>query len=226
MLSKEMLDILDAAKDAGWVVEPKAKKLLSLAGLNVPRFAWATRPDEALQFAHTIGYPVAVKVVSPEILHKSDVEGVIVGIDADEKLSTAFQRFSTLRGFAGMVVEEMVSGVELIVGAKVDYQFGPIVLVGIGGTGVEIYKDTCLRMAPIEQREAEAMIKSLKAHQLLEGYRGSEPIHVSSLTRMLADFSELLMRLEDHIESIDLNPVMCSADTCVIADARIMLRSQ
>lgn len=221
-----MQDILRAAEDAGWVVEPEAKKLLSLAGLHVPRFAWATGLDEALQFAHTIGYPVAVKVVSPEILHKSDVGGVVVGIDADAKLSAAFQRFSTLRGFAGMVVEEMVSGVELIVGAKVDYQFGPIVLVGIGGTGVEIYKDTCLRMAPLEQREAEAMIKSLKAHQLLEGYRGSEPVHIAALTRMLADFSHLIMQLEDYIESIDLNPVMCSADKCVIADARIMLHAK
>jgi hypothetical protein len=226
MLNQEMQKILAAAEKTGWVMEPEAKKLLSLAGLNVPRFTWATGWDEALQFAHTIGYPVAAKVVSPEILHKSDVGGVVVGIDTDETLKATFQRFSTLPGFAGMVVEEMVSGVELIIGAKVDYQFGPILLLGIGGTGVEIYQDTCVRMAPLEQGEAEAMIQSLKAHQLLQGYRGSKPVRLSALTRMLVDFSNLAMQLQDHIESIDLNPVMCSADTCVIADARIMLHAQ
>lgn len=226
MLNQEIQTILENAGKTGWVVEPEAKKLLSLAGLNVPRFTWATGWDQALQFAHAIGYPVAVKVVSPDILHKSDVRGVMVGIDTDEKLSAAFHHFSTLRGFAGMVVEEMVSGVELIIGAKVDYQFGPVILLGIGGTGVEIYKDTCLRMAPLDQKEAEIMIKSLKARQLLEGHRGSKPVCVSALTHMLAGFSDLVMQLEDHIESVDLNPVMCSADTCVIADARIMLHSK
>jgi acetate---CoA ligase (ADP-forming) subunit beta len=226
MLNQKMQNILTAAEKMGWVMEPEAKKLLSLAGLNVPRFTWATGSDDALQFAHTIGYPVAAKVVSPDILHKSDVGGVVVGIDADETLKTTFQRFSTLPGFAGMVVEEMVSGVELIIGAKVDYQFGPILLLGIGGTGVEIYQDTCVRMAPLEQGEAEAMIQSLKAHQLLEGYRGSKPVRLSALTRMLVDFSALVMQIHDYIESIDLNPVMCSADTCVIADARIVLHAK
>jgi len=226
MLNQEMQKILEAAEQTGWVMEPEAKTLLSLAGLNVPRFTWATGSDEALQFAHTIGYPVATKIVSPEILHKSDVGGVVVGINTDEALKATFQRFSTLPGFSGMVVEEMVSGVELIIGAKVDYQFGPILLLGIGGTGVEIYQDTCVRMAPLEQGEAEEMIQSLKAHQLLEGYRGSKPVLLSALTRMLVDFSALVMQLQDHIESIDLNPVMCSAETCVIADARIMLHAQ
>ena len=122
-----------------------------------------------------------------------------------------------------MMVEEMVAGVELIIGAKVDNQFGPVILVGMGGTGVEIYHDTCLRMAPLQQKEAESMIKSLKAYQLLEGYRGSEPVNVSALTGMITAFSDLIMQLEDFIESVDLNPVMCSQDNCVIADARIVL---
>lgn len=223
MLSKKIHAILKAGEKIGWIIEPEAKKLLSLAGLNVPRFKWTTKLDDALEFVHSIGYPVVVKVVSPEILHKSDVGGVLVGVDSDEKLSAAFQRFSSFRGFTGMICEETVSGVELIIGAKVDNQFGPVILLGIGGTGVEIYEDTCLRMAPLQQKEAESMIKSLKAHQLLEGYRGSEPVNVSALTSMITTFSDLIMQLEDDIESIDLNPVMCSSDNCVIADARIVL---
>ena len=173
MLSQKIHAILKAGEKTGWIIEPEAKKLLSLAGLNVPRFKWTTKLDEALEFVHSIGYPVVVKVVSPEILHKSDVGGVVVGVDSDEQLNAAFQRFSTFQGFAGIIVEEMISGVELIIGAKVDNQFGPVILLGMGGTGVEIYHDTCLRMAPLKQKEAESMIKSLKAHQLLEGYRGS-----------------------------------------------------
>jgi len=224
MLSQKIHAILKAGEKEGWIVEPEAKKLLSLAGLNVPRFKWTTKLAEALEFVHSIGYPVVVKVVSPEILHKSDVGGVVVGVASDEQLNAAFQRFSAFQGFAGIIVEEMVSGVELIIGAKVDKQFGPVILLGMGGTGVEIYHDTCLRMAPLKQKEAESMIKSLKAHQLLEGYRGSNPVNVSALTGMIITFSALIMQLEDDIESIDLNPVMCSADNCIIADARILLR--
>jgi acyl-CoA synthetase (NDP forming) len=224
MLSPKIHAIIKAGEKTGWIIEPEAKKLLSLAGLNVPRFKWTTKLNEALEFVHSVGYPVVVKVVSPEIIHKSDVGGVLVGVNSDEQLKAAFQRFSGFEGFAGIMVEETVSGVELIIGAKVDNQFGPVILVGMGGTGVEIYHDTCLRMAPLKQKEAESMIKSLKAHQLLEGYRGSKPVNVSALTTMITAFSDLIMQLEDCIESMDLNPVMCSPDNCVIADARIVLR--
>ena len=223
MLSQKIHAILKAGEKAGWIVEPEAKKILSLAGLNVPRFKWTTKLKEALEFVRSIGYPVVVKVVSPEILHKSDVGGVVVGVASDEQMGAAFQRFSTFQGFAGIIVEEMISGVELIIGAKVDIQFGPVILLGMGGTGVEIYHDTCLRMAPLKQKEAESMIKSLKAHQLLEGYRGSKPVNVSALTEMITSFSNLIMQLEDYIESIDLNPVMCSSNSCIIVDARIVL---
>jgi hypothetical protein len=123
-----------------------------------------------------------------------------------------------------MLVEEMVSGVELIVGAKVDDQFGPVVLLGMGGTGVEIYKDVTLRMAPLALKDIESMIRCLKAHSLLEGYRGSKPVNLEALNRLLKTFSDFVMDLENSIESIDLNPVICSPTRCVVADARIMLR--
>jgi len=224
VLRTEIKDILSASRDLGWVLEPEAKRLCSLAGLTVPRFTWTTGVDEAVRFAGKIGYPVAAKVVSPQVLHKSDVGGVVVDIDSDEKLREAFHRLSQITGFAGMLVEEMVSGIELIAGAKIDYQFGPVILLGIGGTGVEIYRDTSLRMAPLTQVDVESMVKGLKAHQLLEGYRGSEPVNLTELTRMLMAFSDLVMGIEGVIESIDLNPVMCSSRRCVIADARIMLK--
>jgi succinyl-CoA synthetase beta subunit len=224
MLTKEILDIVSSSRAAGWVLEPEAKRLFSFFGLEVPRFLWARRMEEAIGFAKEIGYPVVGKVVSPKVVHKSDKNGVEIGIDNEEKLKEAFRRFSQIEGFVGMLVEEMISGKELIIGAKMDDQFGPVVLLGMGGTGVEIYKDVTLRMAPLAQRDIESMIRCLKAHQILEGYRGSKPVHLKELTRLLSTFSDLVMDLEGLIESIDLNPVICSPTRCVIADARIMLR--
>ncbi len=223
MLSKEMVQILSDAKQAGWVMEPEAKHLLSLAGIDVPRYRWVRGLEEGVRFAGEIGYPVAAKVVSVEVIHKSDEGGVVLGIDSDQGLSAAYDRFRAMRGFAGMLVEEMVSGMELIVGAKIDYQFGPVILMGLGGTGVEIYKDVALRMAPLKETDLESMVKSLKAHQLLEGYRGSEPVDLGALSRTMMLFSEMVMDMEDMIQSIDLNPVKCSSKGCIVADARIML---
>ena len=224
LLKKGIRDILSASKDMGWVLEPQAKRLFSMAGLDVPRFTWATTVEEALRFAQEIGYPIVAKVVSPRIVHKADRDGVAVGIDSDGWLAETFSRFSRIEGFVGMLVEEMISGLELMVGTKIDYQFGPVILLGIGGTGVEIYRDITLRMAPLRQMDVESMVKGLKAGRLLEGYRGSEPINLSELTSLLITFSGLVIELEEFIESIDLNPVICSPTKCVVADARIMLK--
>jgi acyl-CoA synthetase (NDP forming) len=223
MLSQEMLEILAASRKAGWVVEPDAKRFLSLRGLVVPRFKVAKEEEDAIRCAREIGYPVVVKAVSPKIVHKSEHGAVVVGIRGDEEIRSAFQRLRKLPGFDGLLVEEMVPGIELIVGAKMDNQFGPVVLLGMGGTGVEIYKDVTLRMAPLEEKDGVSMIQGLKAHVLLEGYRGAEPVNLPGLTRLLLSFSELVMDIQDDIESIDLNPVKCSAEKCVVADARIML---
>lgn len=226
MLNEEIKDILLRSRENGWVIEPEAKRLLSLAGVDVPQFKWITRVDDAERSASDIGWPVAAKVVSLKIVHKSDAGGVVLGIENEAGLRDVFSRFSHFDGFSGMLIEEMCEGIELIVGAKIDYQFGPVVLLGIGGTGVEIYRDTTLRMAPLDQKCAESMVKSLRAHQLLEGYRGSEPINIPELIRLLRTFSDLVMAIENEIESIDLNPVFCAPDRCVVGDARIMLQHE
>jgi acyl-CoA synthetase (NDP forming) len=189
----------------------------------VPRFIWAKKIEEATQFAGEIGYPVIGKVVSPEVLHKADRGGVELGIPSETKLRETFSRFSQIEDFAGMLVEEVISGIELIIGAKADYQFGPVILLGIGGTYVELYKDITLRMAPLKHRDVESMIRGLKARHLLEGYRGSKPVNIDELTSMLLKFSDLVMDLEGLVESIDLNPVICSASRCTVVDARVIL---
>ncbi len=225
MLNKETDSILIRSKEFGWVLEPEAKRLLALAGLDTPRFKWALSADEAVAFALSVGYPVAAKLVSPQALHKSELDGVALGIDTDALLRETYARFSEFPQSRGMLVEEMVNGVELIVGAKIDYQFGPVILMGIGGTGVEIYQDTVLKMAPLQKTDVALMIQELKGRALIEGYRGAEPVNLTELTRMLMSFSDLVMALEDQIESIDLNPVMASSKRCVVADARIILQS-
>jgi acetate---CoA ligase (ADP-forming) subunit beta len=223
MLNNEIIRIIDSFRDIGWIPEPEAKRLFHTAGLDVPAYIWAHTHEEALNFAHRTGFPVVAKVVSPRVIHKSDVGGVVIGIDTDEKLEKAFDAFKALDGFDGMLVEEMVGGQELIIGAKIDYQFGPVVLLGIGGTGVEIYQDITMRMAPVVENDVKYMIGSLRGKGIITGFRGSEPVNIVKLTDLITGFSSLVIQLESYIQSIDLNPVICSGDRCVIADARIIL---
>ena len=223
MLSLETADILAAARKHGWVLEPEALRLLGAAGVPGPKFAWAKSKTDALAAAADIGYPVAAKVVSPQVMHKSDVQGVQPGIPDAESLGKVYDRFSRLPEFEGVVVAEMLSGRELIVGAKIDFQFGPVILLGIGGTAVEIYKDTVTRMAPLKARDVESMLTCLRGSRLLTGHRGVAAVSIPKLTEMMLAFSDLVMELGDRIDSIDLNPVFCSPERCTVADARIIL---
>jgi acyl-CoA synthetase (NDP forming) len=218
-----MRRIIEAARSEGWVLEPDAKRFFHLAGFDVPRFTLARTWEEAGRFAREIGYPVVAKVVSPRILHKSDVGGVALGIADAEGLKEALRRFQDMEGFVGMLVEEIVSGVELILGAQIDFQFGPMILLGMGGTGVEIYQDIALRMAPLSVKDVHAMIGGLKARRLLEGYRGAAKVDREKLTDTILAFSSLVMELAERFASIDINPLLCSSRRCVVADARIVL---
>jgi len=197
---------------------------ISLYGFKTPKYAVATEPAQAVSMARQIGYPVVAKIVSPAVVHKSDVKGVVVGIKDDETLVRTLTRLSKIDGFVGMLIAEMVKGLELIVGAKNDFQFGPMILLGMGGVGVEIYKDVSLRMAPLKTRDADHMIQELAARKLLTGYRGSEPINLNALKKTLVTFSRLMMDMQDVVESVDLNPVMCTTKACIVVDARIMLK--
>lgn len=223
MLKTAISETLNSATESGWVLEPDAKHLLRTAGLKVPTFKVCPEVSEAVAWAGKIGYPVAAKVVSPKAMHKSELKGVVVGIGDDDALREAYKHFRRIDGFCGMLVESIAAGVEVIVGAKIDYQFGPIILIGMGGTAVEIYQDTAIRMAPLIERDVWSMVGSLKARRLLEGYRGSEAVSMEALVETMLTFSDLVLTLGERFESIDLNPVMCSAEDCIVADARIVL---
>ena len=224
MLKKEIRDILEKSKKWGWVLEPDAQRIFALYGFKIPEYGVSTTPEQAVAIARKIGYPVVAKIVSPAVVHKSDVKGVVVGIKDDQTLTATLKRLSKIEGFVGMLIAEMAKGLELIIGAKNDFQFGPMILLGMGGVGVEIYKDVSLRMAPLKARDAEHMINELVARKLLTGYRGSEPVNLPFLKKTLISFSRLMMDLQDVVESIDLNPVMCTAKSCIVVDSRIMLK--
>jgi len=223
MLKDNIREVFSEARERGWVMEPQAKGLLRLAGIDVPRFLFTADSADAIRFANEIKYPVVAKVVSPDIIHKSDASGVVLGIQDDKMLGKIFEDMGKIRGFQGIIVEETVKGIELIVGMKMDRQFGPVVLLGMGGTAVEIYKDVTLRMVPLREHDTESMMMCLKARPLLEGYRGAEGVNLDELKRMLMTFSGLVMEFENEVESVDLNPVMCNTSRCVVADARIIL---
>ncbi|MGD8389357.1 MAG: acetate--CoA ligase family protein [Desulfobacteraceae bacterium] len=223
MLNDNMRKILESSRDRGWVLEPDAKRMLAEAGLDVPRFLQTCDAEEAVRFGEEVGFPVVAKIVSPKVLHKSDVGGVVTGVGDAEALGRAMERLAALEGYEGILVEETVQGVELIAGAKVDEQFGPVILLGIGGTAVEIYQDTVIRMAPLTQHDVESMVSGLTARRLLEGYRGADPVDMAALSETLIAFSRLVMDLGERIESVDLNPLMCSSRGCRVADARILL---
>ncbi len=215
--------ILESCAPTGWVVEPLARQILIEYGLPVTRWAWARDLEDALEAAAGVGYPLVVKVVSPRVVHKSDVGGVVVGVKDEQGLREAYRRMARLPGFDGVLLDEMAEGLELIVGAKHDPQFGPVVLTGIGGTAVEIYQDAAIRMAPMSRDDARSALESLRGRKLLEGFRGAPPVHRESLIDLLVRFSEMAHDLGPAVDSIDLNPVFCGPKRCVIADARIML---
>jgi hypothetical protein len=223
MTAHKLPDDFKKWRKHGWVPESDTLEILHRGGLDVVEHCRASTIEEAKRFARANGFPLVAKVISPAIMHKTEVGGVVTGITTEEELAAHFDRFKAMEGFAGMLVADMLSGVELILGAKIDSQFGPVILLGIGGTGVEIYGDVVIRMAPLTADDVAAMTAGLKGHALLEGFRHQPPINMHKLTATVLSFSTLIMKYRDHIESADINPLFCSGELCTVADARIIL---
>jgi len=217
--------MLKAARTDGWVMEPQAKEMLRAYGLPTTRFFWAKSAEDLLPGAKEVGYPLVAKVVSPDVLHKSDVGGVVVGVRDDREIEAVYQRMSGLKGFQGLLLDQMVRGIEMIVGSKEDPQFGTVVVVGIGVTSVEVYKDVSIRMAPASMDDAIDAIESIKGRELLEGHRGREPANTEKLAQLIVAFSQMAFDMREEVESIDLNPVLCDRESAMIADARFMLKN-
>jgi len=199
-------------------------------GLPVARYGLAEVADEAVQLAEEIGYPVVLKVSSPEIVHKTEVGGVKVGLNTPEEVRRAFNeilRNAEKHGkkVEGVVVQEMVSNAhEVIIGGLNDAQFGPVIMVGLGGITVELLKDVTFEIAPITPEEALDALKRLKTYPLLEGYRGRPKANVSLLARVVAKASEFLWKYREDIQEFDLNPTFAASSRCIVGDARIKIK--
>ncbi|MCG8637970.1 MAG: acetate--CoA ligase family protein [Desulfobacterales bacterium] len=222
-LSKSDKACILASKERGWILEPDAKAMLERHGFDLPGRLVTDSLSDASAFLSELSAPVVVKAVSPRILHKTEYNAVAVGVKTDKELEREMTRLLALEGCQSVLVEEMVRGVEIFAGAKNDDQFGPVVILGIGGTAVEVYNDTAIRMAPVTPDDVESMVNSLKASTLFTGFRGGNGVNMVALTEMVVRFSHLSMALEQDFQSVDLNPVICDPEKCMVADARIML---
>lgn len=198
-------------------------------GVPVPEFRFARTREAAAQGAREIGYPVAMKVVSPQILHKSDVGGVVLDVDGDAAARETFDALEEVaagRDFRGVVIYPMIEAAqEVLLGLSRDPQFGPVIAFGLGGIYTEVWQDIALRVAPIDRAEAERMIREIESFPLLEGVRGQPPCDLDALTDALVTFSRLPLRYP-AIGEVDLNPVFLfpEGEGLVVGDVRVIRR--
>jgi acetyl-CoA synthetase (ADP-forming) len=229
---KAVSEIFDKARNEGrkFLLEPEAKEICKFYEIPVTTFEVADSRKKAIEYAEKIGYPVVLKIVSPDIIHKSDVGGVIINVENQNDVEKAYNKIMSAvktkkprSRIKGILVQEMApSSTEIIVGSIKDPQFGPTLMFGLGGIFVEVYKDTTFRIAPITIDEAKEMISEIKAYPLLKGYRGQPKADIDAIAKVLMKTSQLVMNHQE-IKELDLNPIMVYENGLKTVDARIIL---
>ncbi|HYH20440.1 MAG TPA: acetate--CoA ligase family protein [Azospirillum sp.] len=224
--------ILNKAKGEGRtaLTAPEAKELCDLYGIPVPQEGVATTADEAARLADGMGYPVVLKIVSPQILHKTEAGGVIVGVNSADDVRSGFQTImDRARGYdpnaelIGVQVQQMLKGgQEVIVGSITDPSFGKLVAFGLGGVLVEVLKDVTFRLAPVGRAEALSMLDGIQAAEVLRGVRGARPVNREALADIIVNVSNLVNDIPEIVE-LDLNPVFAREDGATAADVRVVL---
>ncbi len=210
------------------LTEHEAKKLLAKYGITVTKESMAESADEAYAIASQIGTPVAMKISSPDISHKSDMGGVELNIVASEAKATYERIISRIKKAApdarieGILVQQMAPpGHEMIVGLKKDAQFGHALMFGLGGIFVEVYKDVSFRVAPIGIKEALDMITEIKGYPILKGIRGRKPADIDAIARVLVTVSEMAQK--ENIIELDINPLIAGETGAIAVDARALI---
>jgi acyl-CoA synthetase (NDP forming) len=226
------IEIIDRAKSEGRTIltEVESKQVLEGAGIPIASAQLAATREEAVAAARQIGLPIVLKIVSPDISHKSDVGGVKLNLGSEEEVAAAFdeiveaaRRAQAGATVLGVSVQKMAQpGVEVIMGMTKDPQFGPVLMFGLGGVFVEVLKDVAFRIVPLEPRDARQMIRDIQGFPVLEGFRGQEPADLAALEDMLMRLSAFV---EEHpeIQELDLNPIFAYKDGALAVDARIVL---
>jgi acyl-CoA synthetase (NDP forming) len=219
-----------AKKEKRSLLETEAKELLREYGISVPDFKLIKSEDEIVGLAQEINFPLVMKIVSPDIIHKTEAGGVKVGIKDEKEAKAAYQdiiykvkKYKKEAKISGVIAYSMIpQETEIIIGMMKDPCFGPTIMFGLGGIFVEIWKDISFRILPLEERDAEEMISEIKGYQILKGIRGEEPKDIEAIKDLLLKISQLALD-NPEIKEIDLNPVFVFNQGLQVVDARMIL---
>ena len=227
--------VLNSVREDGRMTigDSEARQILTAYGMKIPVSELAATPEEAVETANQIGYPVVLKIASPDILHKTDVGGVKVGLSSAEEVRDAFelmvyraQRYLPQAHLWGCLVQQMVppGGLEVLVGMNRDPQFGPLVTFGLGGIYVETLKDVTFRIAPFAVQSAEKMLTEIRARALLDGVRGEPPVDKDAIVDTLLRIGQLVQDFPEIVE-LDINPLMVYPEGmgAIAIDMRLVL---
>ena len=225
-------EVLDAVRGDGRsaLSAPEAKRVCDAYGIEVPGEGLATSPEEAVGLAEEIGYPVVLKIVSPDILHKTEAKGVLVGLKSEDEVSNGYETivsnaksYKSDADITGVQVQKMLAeGQEVLIGAIKDPTFGPVVTFGLGGILVEVLRDVTFRLAPTSTDDALAMVNGIRTAEVLRGVRGRPGVDLDALAAMIARVSELVTDFPE-ITEVDLNPVLAQEDGAIAVDARFVV---
>ena len=230
MTSKIIDNVLKSGRTV--LTEVESKQLVAEAGIPVVETKLAKTKAEAISISKKMGFPVVLKIVSPDIIHKSDIGGVKLGLanatqvgKAYTEIMAAAKKANKKADIHGISVQKMARpGVEVIMGMSKDAQFGPVLMFGLGGVFVEVLKDVAFRIVPLNRRDASQMIREIKGYPLLEGYRGQEPANITALEDLLLKLSDFVDK-NPKIKEMDLNPIFAYKDGALAVDARVILES-
>jgi acyl-CoA synthetase (NDP forming) len=228
----EKFSIFDKAKKEGRSIltEFESKRFLKQVGIPVVETRLAKNQKEAVSISQKIGFPVALKITSPDVVHKTDSGGVKLGLKNASEVKKAYEAIlkSVTKKYPralihGISVQKMAPpATEVIIGTSKDPQFGPVIMFGVGGIFVEVLKDVSFRVIPVNRKDAQEMIREIKGFPLLQGYRGKEPANIPDLVEMILKISRFINE-NSQIREMELNPVFAYKDKALAVDARIIL---
>ncbi len=214
-------EVIDGSGE-GYLSPEKVTRLLNAVGIATVPESVAPTADAAVRAAEDMGYPVVMKVVGP--VHKSDIGGVTLNITSSEEVLMEFTRMITLQGVTAVLVQKMISGRELFCGATREGRFGHLVMAGMGGIFIEVFRDVATALVPVSEREAASMIRSLKSYKIIKGIRGAAGVNEEAFVRVITSISELLT-VAPEISEMDINPLLGTPEGIVAVDARIRVGS-
>jgi acetyl-CoA synthetase (ADP-forming) len=233
ILTERIKKIISQARKENrtFLLEPEAKTIMKELSIPTSEFKVASNPEEAKKIGEELGYPVAMKIVSPQVVHKTDAGGVKLNLNSASEVKDAFKTIkenvqdkNSSAKIKGMLIEPMAKpSTEIIVGVTRDPTFGPALMFGLGGIFVEILKDVSFRIAPITKDDALEMIHEIKALPMLQGFRGGPNVDLSLIVDVLLKISNFCVNFQEDIQEIDLNPIFAYDNKLLTVDARIIL---